>query len=79
MEKENIKIILTNVFRTVFGDNSIEVRDELSAKDISQWDSLTHMVLITAVEKEFGITFKLKELNKMQKVGDMIDLISEKK
>jgi acyl carrier protein len=79
MEKETIKEILTNVFRSVFGDSSIEVTEGLSANDVSQWDSLTHMVLITAVEKEFNITFKLKELNKMQNVGDMIELIDAKK
>ena len=36
---------------------------------VDNWDSLTHMFLIGEIEKEFGITFTLKELNKINRVG----------
>lgn len=79
MEKEKVKTVLTSIFKKVFDDPSIQLNDQLSANDIAQWDSLTHMVLISAVEAEFGVKFRLKELNRMQNVGDMIALIVEKK
>jgi len=78
MEKEEIIKKLTLVFRKVFGDSSLELTDELSALDVENWDSLSHMLLIAEVESKFAIKFRLKDLNKMANVGDMIAIISSK-
>ena len=78
MEKADIIARLTPVFRNVFGNNSLELRDELSATDVENWDSLSHMLLIAQVEEAFGIKFKLKDLNKMANVGDMMAIIATK-
>jgi acyl carrier protein len=78
MEKAEIVSQLTPIFRKVFGEDTLEVSDELSALDVEKWDSLSHMLLIAEVEKSFGIKFKLKDLNKMANAGDMIAIISSK-
>lgn len=69
---------LTPVFRKVFSNESLGLTSELTADDVQEWDSLSHMLLISEVENTFSIKFKLKELNKMQNVGDMADLIIAK-
>lgn len=78
MEKAEIVKKLTPVFRKVFDNNTLELTDELSALDVENWDSLSHMLLIAEVESNFAIKFRLKDLNKMANVGDMIDIISSK-
>lgn len=78
MERKEIVSKLTSVFRTVFNDNSLILSDELTANDVDNWDSLSHMILITEIEKAFAIKFKLKDLNKMRNVGDMIEIIMSK-
>ena len=78
MEKIEIVEKLTPVFRKVFGDESLKITDELSALDVEKWDSLSHMLLISEVEEKFAIKFRLKDLNKMANVGDMIAIISSK-
>lgn len=78
MGKEVIIEKLTGIFHEVFGDDKIVLRDEMTADDVENWDSLTHMLMITRVEELFGIKFKLKELNKMKQVGDLISLIEAK-
>jgi acyl carrier protein len=78
MEKTEIVKKLTPVFRNVFADNALEISDELSALEVENWDSLSHMLLIAEIEKDFAIKFKLKDLNKMANVGDMIAIISSK-
>jgi acyl carrier protein len=78
MKKEMIKKRLTPVFRKVFTDNLLVITDGLSAQDVENWDSLTHMLLISEVEHEFAIKFKLKDLNKMANVGDMVAIIESK-
>lgn len=78
MERTEIIEKLTAVFHEVFNDNSIVLRDDMTAKDVENWDSLTHMLMITKVEETFGIKFKLKELNKLKMVGDLINTIETK-
>lgn len=78
MNRNEIVEKLTNVFLEVFNDNSIVLRDDMTAADVENWDSLTHMLMITKVEEVFGIKFKLKELNKLKMVGDLISTIEGK-
>lgn len=78
MDKIEIIEKLTIVFREVFGDNTIVLRDDMTAADVESWNSLTHMIMITKVEEVFGIRFKLKELNRLKNVGNLCDTISEK-
>ncbi|HMU09186.1 MAG TPA: acyl carrier protein [Ferruginibacter sp.] len=69
---------LTTIFRTVFNDEAIVLRNDLTANDVANWDSLTHMMMIGEVEKDFSIKFKLKELGKLEDVKSLVDLIETK-
>jgi acyl carrier protein len=60
---------LTEVFRTAFADESIELSPEMTADDIPAWDSITHIQLIFAVEEEFGINLSMKDLESLDDVG----------
>lgn len=76
--QEDIKLRLTKVFKKVFKDERIILTDEMTASDVEKWDSLTHLVLISDTEEEFGIKFKLKELIAMKNVGDFLRSIESK-
>lgn len=78
MEKEKIYEKLNLVFRDVFDDDSIIVNEETTADDIDDWDSLEHINLVVAVEKEFGMKFSMGEVTTMKNVGDMVEIISER-
>jgi len=78
MDKAQVLNKLTAIFRKVLNNDSLVLKNELTANDVDHWDSLSHMMLITEIENNFSIKFKLKELNKMRNVGDMIDIIISK-
>lgn len=69
---------LNSVFRQVFDDSSLTVTRATTANDIDEWDSLTHMNLVIAVELKFGIKFALGELQLLKNVGDMADMVGKK-
>jgi acyl carrier protein len=48
---------LQNVFRQVFDDPDMVLRDAMTADDVDGWDSLVHVDLMVAVENEFGVKF----------------------
>ncbi len=70
--------ILNEVFRQVFDDDSIVISRATTANDIEEWDSLTHINLVVAVEARFKVKFALGELQTLKNVGEMIDLINKK-
>ena len=74
----NINERLNEVFQNVFDDEDITVTRETTADDIEDWDSLEHIRLIAAVEREFGVKFTMKEVSSMKNVGEMMDIIAER-
>lgn len=78
MTDSEIRQRLTQVFRDVFDDGAIEVRDELRASDVAGWDSLTHVQLIVAVEKAFRVRFTTKEVQGLSRVGDLVALVARR-
>lgn len=78
MNKNQIVKRLTEVFRDVFGDDSIVITEKTTANDIDDWDSIEHINLIGAVEDEFGMRFKMREVSGMKNVGEMMDIIAQR-
>ena len=78
MEIEEIKTRLTPIFRDVFADNALVVTDGMTANDVKKWDSLSHINMIYAVEKAFGVKFSIKDARSMKNVGELIQLIKKK-
>jgi acyl carrier protein len=64
--------------RKVFDDATLAVDRTTTAQDVDGWDSLTHINLIVAVEREFKIRFTTSEVQGLKNVGDLIDLIARK-
>ena len=75
MSKEAIYEKLNEVFQDVFDDDSIIVNADTTADDIEDWDSLEHINLVSAVEKEFGVKFTMAQVVGMKNVGEMVDVI----
>lgn len=78
MERKEIFNKLNEIFIDVLDLDEVELTNETSANDIEEWDSLSHIQLIVAVEKCFGIKFTSLEIMKWKNVGEMVDCIIEK-
>jgi len=78
MNRNNVIERLTEVFRDVFDDHSIIISERTTSEDIEDWDSIEHINLVEAVEDEFKLRFKMKEVSGMKNVGEMIDIICER-
>lgn len=67
------------IFRDNFDDEDLIITRETSANDIEDWDSLEQINLLTAMEKKFGLKFKLEDVRGLENVGDLLDLIAKLK
>jgi acyl carrier protein len=67
--------------QTIFDDLLLEpvvVTPALRARDVPEWDSLTHISLMVAVEKAFSIRFRVGEVETAQNIGEFADLILQR-
>ena len=78
MNRDEILKKLTSVFRDIFDDESISLSELTSVADIDDWDSLSHVMLISEIEGVFVCKFSTSDLSEMKNVGEMIDRIIEK-
>ena len=69
---------LNKAFQKAFDNESIRVTPIMTADDIEDWDSFTHINLIIAIEMEFGIKFKQNEIQNFANVGELIHSIEAK-
>ena len=76
MTRQEIFEKLNEIFSDVF-DEDITVTPETTSADIEDWDSLTHITLISEVEDTFGMKFSMKDVLGMKNVGEMADIIQK--
>jgi acyl carrier protein len=78
MKKSEILAKINQVFQEEFDDNTLVITEKTEASDIEDWDSLTHVHLITKIEKVFNTRFELDEILNFSNVGDMVELLYNK-
>jgi acyl carrier protein len=74
----DIKAQLEIVFRDVFDDDGITISDEMTASDLEDWDSLSHIQLIVAIEQAFSVRFKTSEIVGLKNVGEFMSTLKNK-
>lgn len=67
------------VFRDIFDDDSIVLREDMTAADVKNWDSLNHIDLIVAIEREFKVKFTTAEVTMLKNVGQLAALVDKKR
>ncbi len=55
-----------------------EINDDTLANQVPGWDSLKHIDVICAIEKDFGVKFKSIEVLKCKNIGDLQKLCDAK-
>ena len=69
---------LNEIFKKVFENSAIEITPLTSAKEIHNWDSMNHILLISEIEKHFKVEFELDDLIEMNNVGDILAALQSK-
>ena len=78
MERKEIMAELEKIFAEALQEEQVTLTDETTAADVEGWDSVSNMIIISEVEKHFGLKLKLREIIRMKNVGALCDVIKEK-
>ncbi len=55
-----------------------QVKPDLSPQNAEGWDSVQHLNLVLAIEQAMGISFAPEDIEKMQSVGEIVEIVREK-
>ena len=75
MTREEIIEKLTPIAREMLKDDSLVLRDDMSAANVATWTSMSFMMFLTEIENQFGFKFKMMEILRLQNMGAIIDTI----
>ena len=78
MTRDDIIERLVPLMEDTFDEDGIVYADDLSADDIEEWDSLSHIRFIVSVEKEFGVRFSTAEIEGFHNVGELVRALGVK-
>ena len=78
MERNDIMKRVEEIFREELELDDLVLTDETTADDVEEWDSLSHVQLVVAMEKAFSIKFSSREILSWDNVGDLVDCIQGK-
>ena len=76
-KREVILEEVTRIFRKELEDEQLQISFDSSAKTVEKWDSITNLMLITAIEEKFNIVFPVEFIFEAENVGDLCDYILE--
>ena len=78
MERNDILKQVNAIFIDTLDNEDVKLLETTAANDVEEWDSLTHIQLVVAIEKYFSIRFTSKEIQSWKNVGEMINCIQSK-
>lgn len=71
--------LIKELFANVLGRSVADIQEEDTIETIPEWDSITHMQLITEIEAKFDLFFEGDEIAEMTSVKNIVELIEKKK
>ena len=79
MDRDSLRGEIVEIFNDVMDLEEETISDATTAEEVEEWDSLSHVRLIVAVERAYGIKFSNAEIEGMERFGDLLDLVIAKK
>jgi acyl carrier protein len=62
---------LIGLFATVLGVAPEQLNDKSSPSNVSSWDSVANIMLITELEEQFAIELSTTDIESMKTIGDV--------
>ena len=79
MTRKEMLAQINEIFKDTLDNEELEIAESTKAADVDEWDSLTHILLVVAIEKHFKVSFASSEIQSWTDVGEMMNSIQDKR
>jgi acyl carrier protein len=62
----------------IFSIPEDSVSDEMSSKNVPEWDSMNYLLFIAELEKEFNVSFTMDQVMNAKNLGDLHRIVEAK-
>lgn len=70
---------LNQMIGSIFECDDARLKDTDTANDIEAWDSVTHILLLSAIEEEFHIKFSDAEMSEIETIGQIREAVAARR
>lgn len=67
-----------DIVAKIFNIKTEDVRDNMTSKDIPDWDSMNYLLFISELEKEFKVSFTMDEVLGADSLGALRTILEAK-
>lgn len=78
MTREEVIARLVPLMENVFDTDDLVYADTLTADDVAEWDSLSHIRFVVATERAFNVRFSPSEIEGFKNVGELVSAVQAK-
>ena len=75
MTKEEVFERVKKVFNEMFHNDNVTL--ETNREDVQNWDSMSHVMFLSAIQKEFKISFKMNDMINLNSIAKIVDSVLE--
>jgi len=76
--RDQLLLKLKGIFQEVMDDNSLQINETTEQTNLRGWDSMAQIVLLSAIESEFDLTFTAREAGGLTSVSAILDRLESK-
>jgi len=79
MNRDAVRGKIAELLGEILDEEDLHLSNDTTADDVDGWDSVNHVKLIVAIEREFNIRFGADEISAPKNVGELVDLVTRHK
>jgi acyl carrier protein len=77
MTAQEILPVFTRILRELLFDDNVVLTMETRTEDVPNWDSFNYINFIVAIEMEFGVKFKIADIESFENVGAIVEQMTK--
>ena len=75
MNEQQVFSTVVTIVRDQLDNDDLQLSMDAVPAEIQGWDSLAHVGIVVAVEREFRLRFNTEQVERLANVGDLVRLV----
>jgi acyl carrier protein len=79
MQSQDVMTDVDRIIKEVLRQPQVTIDSNTTAEDVPNWDSLSNVEIVLAIEQGFNVRFTTREIQSFKNVGHICETIARKR